>query len=212
MKTKIGILGSGVVAKSLAAGFLKYGYDVTLGTRAALKLRDFDPRAKVGSFNEAAGWADTIVLACKGTAAEDVIKIAGYDNFKNKTVIDATNPISDEPPQNNLIKFFTKPDRSLMEILQGIIPEADFVKCFNSVGSALMVDPEFPDGKPTMFICGNNEDAKLEVKEILDKFGWETEDLGGAESARAIEPLCILWCIPGFMNNQWSHAFKLIKK
>ena len=63
-----------------------------------------------------------------------------------------------------------------------------------------------------MFICGNNTKAKEEVTEILDKFGWETEDMGAVEAARAIEPLAMLWCIPGLTKNIWSHAFKLIKK
>jgi predicted dinucleotide-binding enzyme len=81
---------------------------------------------------------------------------------------------------------------------------------FNSVGSALMVNPQFKDGKPTMFICGNNDQAKKKVIEILDEFGWETQDMGKAEAARAIEPLAMLWCIPGFANNQWNHAFKLL--
>ena len=92
------------------------------------------------------------------------------------------------------------------------MPEANFVKCFSCVGNALMVDPGFPEVKPTMFICGNKEEAKKEVEMILEKFGWEYEDMGKAEAARAIEPLCILWCIPGFTNNSWSHAFKLLKK
>jgi hypothetical protein len=62
-----------------------------------------------------------------------------------------------------------------------------------------------------MFICGNNEGAKQQVTKILETFGWETEDMGAAEAARAIEPLCILWCIPGFLHNKWNHAFKLLK-
>ena len=75
-----------------------------------------------------------------------------------------------------------------------------------------MVNPDFDGIKPSMFICGNDEDAKRTVIKILDAFGWETEDMGTAGSARAIEPLCILWCIPGFLGNGWSHAFKLLKK
>lgn len=212
MKNKIGILGSGIVAKTLANGFLKHGYKVMMGTRDVNKLDEFTGKASVGSFSETAKWGDTIVLACKGTAAKDVLKIAGTDNLKNKTILDTTNPISDSPPENGVLKFFTDSDESLMEKMQKIYPDSNFVKCFSCVGNAFMVDPEFPDGKPTMFICGNNENAKKEVEDILEKFGWEWEDMGGAEAARAIEPLCILWCIPGFIRNQWRHAFKLLKK
>lgn len=211
MKNKIGILGSGVVAKSLAGGFVKYGYEVMLGTRDVTKLNSFTDKANVGSFSETANWADLIVLACKGTAAEEVLKLAGEANLQGKTVIDTTNPISDLPPENGVLKFFTDLNFSLMEKLQNHIPEANFVKCFSCVGNSFMVDPEFPE-EPTMFICGNNAEAKKEVEMILEKFGWEYADMGGAEAARAIEPLCILWCIPGFLSNSWNHAFRLLRK
>ena len=102
-------------------------------------------------------------------------------------------------------------NESLMESLQKPAPEAHFVKAFSSIGSALMVNPDFGKEKPTMFYCGNNEVAKAEVKAILEKFGFEPEDMGKAEAARAIEPLAILWCIPGFLHNRWSHAFRLLK-
>jgi predicted dinucleotide-binding enzyme len=110
-----------------------------------------------------------------------------------------------------VLQFFTGHDDSLMEQLQKLAPETNFVKAFNSVGNALMVNPQF-ESKPTMFICGNNDKAKQEAAKILDLFGWEVEDMGKAEAARAIEPLCILWCIPGFRENRWTHAFKLLKK
>lgn len=212
MKSKIGILGSGVVAKALASGFIKNGYEVMLGTRDINKLNNFTDKANIGSFEETAKWADTIVLACKGTAAEDVLRLAGVKNLNNKTIIDTTNPISDLPPENGVLRFFTDLNLSLMEKLQSHVPEAHFVKCFSCVGNVFMVDPDFPDGKPTMFICGNNSEAKKEVETILGEFGWEYEDMGAAEAARAIEPLCILWCIPGFLSNNWNHAFRLLKK
>ena len=73
-----------------------------------------------------------------------------------------------------------------------------------------MVDPRFEGGTPTMFICGNDDGAKATVTEILDEFGWDTADMGAVEAARAIEPLCMLWCIPGFLRNEWTHAFALL--
>ena len=76
---------------------------------------------------------------------------------------------------------------------------------------ALMVDPDLPGGRPSMFICGNDADAKRQVVEVLDDFGWDSEDLGVAAAARAIEPLCILWCIPGFLRNDWTHAYKVLR-
>jgi len=212
---KIGILGSGAVGQALANGFLKYDCQVKIGTGNTGKLAAWKSKggehASVGSFTEAAAFGDIVVLAVKGTAALSAMEKAGSSVLAGKTVIDTTNPIADAPPENGVLKFFTNLDESLMEKLQKTHQQVNFVKAFSCVGNAFMVDPQFPGGKPSMFICGNNDRAKLEVKTILDEFGWETEDLGKAESARAIEPLCMLWCIPGFQRNQWTHAFKLLK-
>ena len=169
-----------------------------------------NPKAKVGSFAETAAFSDLIVLAVKGTVALAALRAAGGENLAEKTVIDATNPIADRPPTNGVLRFFTTLDESLMERLQREFASARFVKAFNSVGNACMVNPQFKGGKPTMFICGNDDTAKKTVTGILDQFGWETVDMGKAEAARAIEPLCMLWCIPGFLRNDWIHAFKLL--
>lgn len=210
---KIGILGSGEVAKALAIGFLKYKHEVLLGTRSAGKLADFvkkNPGARVGTVADAAEFGEALVLAVRGAPAADVLRTAGKANLAGKVVIDATNPILDGPPVNGVLKFFTTYDESLMERLQREFPAARFVKAFNSVGSAFMVDPKFKGGKPTMFICGNDDAARKTVTGILEQFGWETSDMGKAEAARAIEPLAILWCIPGFLRDDWTHAFKVL--
>jgi hypothetical protein len=212
---KVGILGSGDVGKVLAKGFLKNGYQVAIGSDHPEKLTEFkreNPEMETATFEEAAQSGDIVVVCVKGTVAEKIVEKV-KKHITGKTVIDTTNPIADAPPQNGVLKYFTSLEESLMERLQKIAPDAQFVKAFNSIGSALMVNPEFGDDKkPTMFICGNNDDAKKKVHEILEKFGFEVEDMGKVESARAIEPLCILWCIPGFLRNEWSHAFKLLKK
>lgn len=210
---KVGVLGSGDVAKTLAGGFIKHGHQVKLGTRSPAKLAEWASANRpvaVGTFTEAAQFGELIVLAVKGTAAREALELAGNSNVAGKTVIDATNPIADAPPVNGVLKFFTNLDESLMERLQKTFPNAHFVKAFSSVGNACMVNPQFQGGKPTMFICGNNEVAKTAVRAVLDQFGWETADMGKAEAARAIEPLCMLWCIPGFLRNDWVHAFKLL--
>ncbi|HEY6095735.1 MAG TPA: NAD(P)-binding domain-containing protein [Gallionellaceae bacterium] len=210
---KIGILGSGVVAQTLASGFLKHGHDVTLGTRTPAKLTEWiarNPQVKIAGFADAAKSGELVVLAVKGTVAAEALRLAGAANFAGKPVIDVTNPIADAPPVNGVLKFFTSLDESQMERLQREFGSARFVKAFNSVGNAAMVNPQFKGGKPTMFICGNDNAAKQVVQGILDQFGWETADMGKAEAARAIEPLCMLWCIPGFVRNDWMHAFKLL--
>jgi predicted dinucleotide-binding enzyme len=210
---KVGVLGSGDVAKVLAGGFIKHGHQAKVGTRTPAKLTEWvsaNRSVGVGTFAEAAQFGELIVLAVKGTAAREALELAGKSNIAGKTVIDATNPIADAPPVNGVLKFFTDLDESLMERLQKAFPDAHFVKAFNSVGNACMVNPQLQGGRPTMFICGNNDAAKAAVRGILDQFGWETADMGQAEAARAIEPLCMLWCIPGFLRNDWVHAFKLL--
>ncbi|HSQ22966.1 MAG TPA: NAD(P)-binding domain-containing protein [Pyrinomonadaceae bacterium] len=210
----VGIFGSGVVAQALGDGFLKHGYEVMLGTREASKLSAWQAKnlnGRVGSFSETARFGELILLAVKGSVAAEALRAAAPESLAGKVIIDACNPISDEPPVNGVMKFFTGPNESLMEQLQREFPDARFVKAFSSVGSAFMVNPQFAGGPPTMFICGNDEAAKKVVRGILDQFGWETADMGTVDAARAIEPLCILWCIPGFARNDWSaHAFKLL--
>jgi predicted dinucleotide-binding enzyme len=212
---KIGVLGSGAVSQTLADGFLKHGYEVMRGTREPAKLAGWKQgagaRAQVGSFRDAARFGELVVIAVKGTAAGSVVD-GCKGELSGKTVIDTNNPIADEPPVNGVLRFFTGPNESLMESLQRKAPEARFVKAFSSVGNALMVNPEIPGGRPTMFICGGDAAAKGQVAQVLDRFGWDVEDMGAIEAARAIEPLCMLWCIPGLRQNRWSHAFKLLRK
>ena len=214
--TKVGIIGSGQVGQALAKGFLKHGYDVMIGTNSKEKYEQLRQavggKAKTGSFSDTAKYGEIIVFAPKGTGAESAVKSAGAANLAGKVVIDATNPIADAPPVNGVIRYFTSLDESLMERLQRLAPAARFVKAFSCVGNAFMVDPDFKGTKPTMFYCGNDDAAKTSVKGILEQFGWETEDLGKAEAARAIEPLAMLWCIPGFLRNDWGRAFKILRK
>jgi len=216
MNMKIGVIGSGIVGQVLATAFLKEGYEVMLGTRntskeEVVKWKNENTSGKTGNLSDTAKFGELLVLAVAGSVAEEAVKLAGIGHFKNKIVIDTTNPIAYGAPVNGVLKYFTSLDDSLMERIQKLAPEAKLVKAFNSVGNAFMYKPHFPGGTPTMFICGNDDGAKKTVTDILTTFGYETEDMGKVEAARAIEPLCILWCIPGFIRNQWTHAFKLLK-
>ena len=209
----VGVLGSGDVAKVLAGGFLTHRHEVMKGTRSPAKLTEWaaqHPKGQVGSFANAAKFGELVVLAVKGTVAAEALRDAGAANLAGKPVIDATNPIANSPPTNGVLKFFTNLAEPLMERLQREFPDARFVKAFNSVGNARMDNPQFTGGKPSMFICGNDDAATRIVRGILDQFGWETADMGKVEAARAIEPLCMLWCIPGFLRQEWNHTFKLL--
>ncbi len=212
---KIGVIGSGVVGKTLAAGFLKHGHTVTIGTREAAKLKDWAAQhksAKVAGFADAAAFGEVVVLAVAGAAALDALKLIGAANIDGKPVIDTTNPLGGGPPVHGVLSYFTTLGDALMERLQKAYPKAHLVKAFNSVGAGQMVDPEFAGGKPTMFICGDHEGAKKTVAKLVEDFGWEIADMGAVEAARAIEPLCMLWCIPGVARGDWSpHAFKLLR-
>lgn len=182
---KVGILGSGGVAQALALGFLKYNHELMLGTRQPAKLSDWNkknPKAKVRSFDQTAKFGDLILLAVNAKVAESALNSAGVENLAGKTVIDLCNPVADAPPVNGVLTFFTDFKQSLMEKLQKQFHTIHFVKAFNSIGSALMVDPKFKEGKPTMFFCGNDADAKKTVSKIIEQFGFEPADMGKAEN------------------------------
>jgi 8-hydroxy-5-deazaflavin:NADPH oxidoreductase len=211
-KAYVAVIGSGQVAQVLAGGFKKHGYPVQICSRDVAKLADFSAKSGIAAVSIDAGVAaaSVVVLAVKGAAAEAVV--GGLSAaLAGKIVLDATNPIADLPPRNGVLQYFTGPNESLMERLQKLAPGAHFVKAFNSVGNPFMVNPSFPGGRPTMFICGNDAGAKAATTAILDEFGWDSEDVGLVESAGPVEALCQLWCAPGMLRGQWTHAFKLLK-
>ena len=214
---KIGIIGTGVMGQSLAKAFASENHQVMFGTRDVSKpevisFQSKNPTITIGTFAETAKFGELLILTVSGDVAESAVQLAGIENFRGKTVIDTTNPIAKGKPENGVLRFFTDINFSLMEKLQQLIPDAHFVKCFNSIGNNVVYKPSYKQGPPSMFICGNNEGAKKTVADILTVFGWEAEDMGMAEAARSIESLCVLWCIPGFLHNQWGHAFKLLKE
>jgi predicted dinucleotide-binding enzyme len=208
---RYGVIGTGDVGKVLAAGLAKHGHDVRIGSRSGGKLAAWSRETGIaeGTFAAVAEHAEVVVLAVAGAVAEEAVRgIAG--SIAGKVVIDATNPISG-PPVNGILPFFTGPNESLLERLQRAVPAARFVKAFSCVGNALMIDPRLPGGRPTMFIAGNDAPAKGAVTALLADLGWDAEDVGGVEGARAIEPLCQLWCAPGFLRNDWRHAYRVLR-
>ena len=215
---KIGIIGSGAVGQALGRGFAELGNEVMLGTREpdSQKVQEWVTKTgkgvKAGTFEETAKFGEVLVMCPKFTAVRDIINLSGKDNFKGKTVIDTTNPLSGEPPVNGVLKYADTGGKSAGELIQEWLPDSHIVKAFNSVGNSSMFKPKFEDGQPTMFICGNNADAKKKVTEILKAFGWDVMDSGSIEASGALEGLCIIWCAHGFIEGQWNHAFKLLKK
>jgi hypothetical protein len=217
---KIGILGSGDVAKVLGAGFIQLGHSVKLGSRDPSKLQDWaqkhGPAGSAGSFEEAARFGELLVLATRGTGTENAVKLAGPEHFANKVVIDTTNPLEFRPDlankPNAMPTLFVGHTDSLGEQVQRWLPKARVVKAYNTVGSGHMVNPSFPGGPPDMFICGDDEDAKKTVSEICKNLGWPTVDMGGIESSRYLEPLAMVWIRHYIRHRSPHHAFKLLKK
>jgi predicted dinucleotide-binding enzyme len=212
-KVNVGILGSGDVGKSLARGFAGLGHDVKIGSRSPEKLNDFvaeqGKRVSSGTFAEAAKFGDAIALATLGVATQEAIDLAGRERFAGKVIIDATNPLDFSTGAPRLSVGHTD---SLGEQVQRWLPDARVVKAFNTVGNAHFVNPDFPNGPPDMFICGNDDDAKKIVSQICEHFGWGVVDVGGIESSRHLEPMCMVWVLYGVRNGSWNHAFKLLRK
>lgn len=209
---RFGVLGSGAVGQVLAKGLAANGYEARIGSRSPAKLAKFSKSTGIhsGSFQDVAAWGEAAILAVLGSAAVEAIELAGPANLEGKLVIDTTNPISNDAPVDGVLRYFTGPNESLMERLQTAHPGIAFVKAFNSVGSDLMVHPMLSGGPPTMFYCGNDAAAKAVVARLLEHLGWEGADMGTAVAARALEPLAQLWCIPGFREDDWMHAFRML--
>ena len=209
----VGILGSGDVGKALARGFAGAGHQVMIGSRSPEKLADFARETagvSSGTFEETAKFGDVLALALLGVATEEALRLAGPKNFEGKVVIDATNPLDFSggmPP-----KLFVGHTDSLGERVQRWLPGARVVKAFNTVGNAFFVHPDLPGGPPDMFIGGNDAEAKKIVSQICEHWGWGVIDLGGIESSRYLEPMCMVWVLHGALSGSWTHAFKMLHK
>lgn len=215
---KVGILGSGSVAQSLAHGLVQGGHEVRFGTRdpGSEKLSDWrkqHPRARVsvGSYAEAAEFGELVIIATLGVATPDALEAAGPGRFRGKTVLDATNPLlfpGEGPPTLSVGHTDSEGEQ-----VQRLLPQARVVKVFNTIGNAHFFQPRFPDGPPTMFICGNDARAKREVSRLLGDFGWsDVVDVGGIERSRELEPLCVLWIAAAMALDNYNIAFRLLRK
>lgn len=213
---KVGVLGTGDVGRALGKAFIVLGHEVMMGARDANNekakawAKEMGPKASSGTFKDAAKFGETIVLATLGIANQQAIEAAGKENFRNKLLIDTTNPLdfSRGMPPGLAVGHMD----SAGEQVQRLLPEAKVVKAFNTVGNVHMFRPEFPGGPPDMFICGNDDEAKKRMTALLKDFGWGTIDIGGIEGSRHLEPMCLVWVLHGARSGSWNHAFKMLKK
>ena len=214
---KVGVLGSGVVGQVLGAGFVSRGNEVKLGTRdpGKEKVKEWvaknGAKASAGTFEETAKFGELLVLSTLWEATKTVIDLAKPESFSGKVVIDTTNALDFSkgvPP-----KLAVGWSSSAGEQVQKWLPKARVVKCFNMVGNAHMVDPQFPGGPPDMFLAGNDAEAKNQVSKICTEFGWPGAiDSGGIEAARYLEPLAMVWILEYFRTGNPNHAFKMLRK
>lgn len=210
----IGIIGSGIVAQTLAAGFAGKGHSVVIGTRTVGKLGDWlataRPNVNEGSFADAARHGEVVILSVNAANIESAIDATGANELAGKVVIDLTNPMDFSqgiPP-----RFTATVGNSLGEKVQRLLPDSQVVKAFNSMGFSVMTDPLFNGEAGTHFIAGNDEDAKLKVAGLLVEFGWEVLDVGDIDQAFFLEALASLWVNFSFRSGQREQAFKLLTR
>ena len=205
----IAVLGTGMVGRTLAARLHELGHRVVVGTRdpqATLARTDTDRMGNppfsawhadhqdvpLATFAEAAAGAELVVHASSGSAALEVLGLAGAENLAGKTLVDVSNPL--DPSAGFPPTLFVKDTDSLGEQLQRAFPDARVVKTLNSMTAAIMVHPETLGASSTVFVSGEDADAKATVTELLRSFGHDdVVDLGGIETARGAEMVMPLW-------------------
>jgi 8-hydroxy-5-deazaflavin:NADPH oxidoreductase len=214
---RVGIIGSGQVARALGRGFTTLGHETQLGTRRPEQaeltewVKSSRGKGSVGSFSDVADFGEIVVVATLGVAAPEAVRQAGLHRFDGKVVIDPTNPLvfhENAPPSLAVMS-----SGSAGEQLQKILPKARVVKAFNTIGNAHFFRPTFPGGPPDMFLCGNDAEAKKTVTSILHDFGWPSViDTGGIEGSRELEAMCILWVKCALLLGNWNIGFKVLRK
>lgn len=214
---KIAVIGTGNVAQALVNGLISEGYDVKVGSRSLekdseniTKLKEAHSNISITSYTEAVEFGDVIVLPVPGSALVDVIQEIGVQKFEGKILWDITNALSAEAPANGVIKLITTPEESLAEKIQKLLPSTHVIKAMNTVGAHLMYKPALSE-KGTVFVAGNDEQAKDKVSSIVEKFGWESYDAGKIESSRALEYMGQLYVAQGILYNGWNSTFKYVK-
>lgn len=211
---RMAFLGTGNVGRALATGLGRHGHEVALGSRKSaedLARAEFAAsgwEGRVLGYAEAASWAEWVFVCVPGQAVDETAGRVPPEAVAGKVVIDVTNRMWRRGESSVLPADFGV---SASERLQAAWPEARVVKAFNTVGSRLMVDPDVPCPPPTMPLCGEDEDAKAAVYELLADIGWEPGDIGGLDAAAALEAMAVVWVRWGQFHGSWTHAFKIVR-
>ncbi|MEV0771606.1 NADPH-dependent F420 reductase [Nocardia salmonicida] len=195
---RIAVLGTGQVGRRLASKLVEVGHTVTMGSRTADNADATAWAAETGgthgTFADAAGAAELIVNATSGTVSVAALTAAGADNLAGKIIVDVSNALDFSqgfPP-----KLVVPEAGSVAEEIQQAFPTTRVVKTLNTTNNQVMVDPTRIPGQHTIFLSGDDADAKIEVAQLLNSFGWADEqlvDLGALNTARSTEPVVLLW-------------------
>ena len=197
---KIGVLGTGMVGRAIASRLVALGHEVKMGSRtpdnenAAEWVAANGARASQGTFADAAASGEIVFNCTSGDASLDVLRAAGAENLTGKTLVDVANTLDFSQGRPPSLLVTTK--ESLAEQIQSAFPEARVVKTLNTMNCEVMVDPSLVAGRHNVFVSGNDESAKSEVKGLLQNFGWPGEDildLGDITTARGPELYIPLW-------------------
>jgi len=212
---RVAVLGSGNVGRALGAGLVATGHDVMMASRTpdsetvVAWLAEAGDAASAGSYPEAAAWCELAVFVPSWSAASNAALLTGPEHLADKVVIDVTNPLG--TMDNGEFGLVVGRDDSAGEMVQRWFPSSNVVKAFNTVGASLMFRPDLPGGPPTMPICGNDDEAKARVGQLLAAFGWDSIDLGDITAARYLEPMCGAWMAFGQTGHGWTHAWKMLR-
>ncbi|MEO5783510.1 MAG: NAD(P)-binding domain-containing protein [Ginsengibacter sp.] len=217
---KIGIIGTGIVGNTLGTALIAKGHEVKMGSRDATNEKAAEwtnangKNASQGTFEDVAQFGDIIFNCTKGEHSLDALKAAGEQNLAGKILVDVANPLDFSkgmPPTLSLVN-----DTSLGETIQNVFPQTKVVKALNTLNCFLMVDPNrVANGDHNLFICGNDNDAKQKVKELLhDNFNWKTEniiDLGDITNSRGTEQLLPIWIRLWGVLGTGDFNFKIVR-
>jgi 8-hydroxy-5-deazaflavin:NADPH oxidoreductase len=197
---RIGVLGTGTAGQTLATKLVELGHDVRMGSRDAANEKaqawatSAGERASTGTFADAAAFGELVLNCTAGGASLEALEQAGDDALGGKVLLDVANPLDFSrgmPPTLTVCN-----DDSLAEQIQRRFPDARVVKALNTVNASVMVNPSTVPGDHDLFVCGEDGEAKAQVVELLESFGWPRErivDLGGIDGARAMEMYLPMW-------------------
>ena len=197
---RIAVLGTGIVGRTLATKLVELGHEVNMGSRTPDNDRGAEwvaaagERASQGTFADAAAFGELVLSCTGGMVALQALSAAGEANLEGKTLLDVSNTLDFSQGRPPILGVCNTD--SVGEQIQRTFPGARVVKGLNTMNCAVMVDPALVPGAHDVLICGDDEEAKAQVGELLQSFGWSAErilDLGDISSARGLEMYVALW-------------------